>query len=118
LLCNHGTGYEAVLGMAQQPGESRRVGGSDTLVAEVSFAATEEMAVRLEDVVLRRTDLGSGGHPGRAALEQVASRLQQLAGWSEQRRQREIDATEQALQRHHAAQPPATPAAVPSRGRA
>ena len=104
LLCNHGTEYQTVLDIAREPGESQRVGNSDTLVAEVTHAANEEMAIRLEDVVLRRTDLGSGGHPGHAALEQAASRLQQLVGWSEQRRQREIEATERLLHQHHAAE--------------
>lgn len=108
LLCNHGTEYERVLEIARKTGESQRVANSDTLLAEVTHAATEEMALRLEDVVLRRTDLGSGGHPGRAALEQVATRMQQLAGWSDQRRQDEIDATDRLLHDHHAADTAAT----------
>ena len=114
LLCNHGTEYETVLAIARQAGESQRVGNSDTLVAEITHAASEEMAIKLEDVVLRRTDLGSGGHPGRAALEQAALRLQQLAGWSDQRRQSEVDATERVLHDHHAAATAMTCAGAPA----
>jgi glycerol-3-phosphate dehydrogenase len=63
------------------------------------------MAVRLEDVVLRRTDLGSASHPGREAIEQAASGMQPLLHWSERQRTEEIAATEQVLRRHHAIVP-------------
>jgi len=54
----------------------------------------------LDDVVLRRTNLGSGSHPGVAAIEQAADRMQKLLGWSERRRHEEVVATELTLRRH------------------
>ncbi len=102
LVCNHGSEYGNLLENAALPGESERLGDSDTLQAEVTHAVREEMAVRLEDIVFRRTNLGSGAHPGRAALQQAAIRAQQLFGWSDQRREGEIEATESLLGRHHA----------------
>ncbi len=102
LLSNHGTEFEAVLKRAALPQGSGKLGNSDTLRAEVSHATDSEMAIHLADVVLRRTNLGSAEHPGRLALEQAAAEMQRVAGWSEQRRQQEIQATEFELQRHHA----------------
>lgn len=102
LLCNHGSRIDEVLSIATEPGEARRLGESDTLLAEVTHAVRNEMAMRLDDVVFRRTDLGSAAHPGHAALEQAAHRMQQLASWSEQRRRQELERTEAFLQRHHA----------------
>jgi glycerol-3-phosphate dehydrogenase len=64
------------------------------------------MAVRLEDVALRRTELGSGCHPGPAALGLVAGRMRELLHWSAEREQAEIAATAEALARHGAATAP------------
>lgn len=106
LLSNHGTDYAQVLSRAKQPGEWLQLGSSDTLRAEVTHAVESEMAIRLEDVVFRRTDLGSAAHPGSLALQQVAERMQQLLGWSDQQRESELRATECLLQHHHASGPP------------
>ena len=111
LLCNHGSRIDELLSIAADTAEARRLGESDTLFAEVTHAVRSEMAVRLEDVVFRRTDLGSAAHPGQAALEQAANRMQQLARWSEQRHREELERTEDLLQRHHA------PASTHSRDR-
>ncbi len=100
---NHGTEYRALLERARSPAESVRLGESATVLAEVSHAVSEEMALRLEDVVLRRTDLGSGEHPGRGALEAAAARMRVLLGWSEAREREELTGTEQILARHRAA---------------
>jgi glycerol-3-phosphate dehydrogenase len=105
LVYTHGTEVSALLARAQLPGESTPIGNSDTLLAEVTHAVETEMAVRLEDVVLRRTDLGSASHPGREAIEQAASGMQPLLHWSERQRTEEIAATEQVLRRHHAIVP-------------
>jgi glycerol-3-phosphate dehydrogenase len=116
LVCNHGSEYMQVLELARLTGESERLRHSDTLVAEVTHAVRSEMALRLEDVVVRRTDLGSAAHPGHAALEQAARKMQQLCGWSEHRRLDELESAERFLQRHHAVTHPirqAGMAAVP-----
>ena len=97
--------YLQVAERAQAPGMSERLGRSDTLMAEVSFAARDEMAQRLADVVLRRTDLGSGSHPGTDALKGAAIGMQRELGWSDSRREAEVADTERALRHHRAAQP-------------
>ncbi len=103
LLRNHGTEYRAVLDIASaRASESAVLPASNTLVAEVTHAVRSEMAVRLDDIVLRRTNLGSAHHPGRAALEAAATRMQEMLGWTAQHRREEISATEAALARHSA----------------
>jgi glycerol-3-phosphate dehydrogenase len=104
LLRNHGSEYGQVLGQVRaSPADFKRVGGTTTIMAEVTHAVRAEMAARLEDVVLRRTDLGSGSHPGMAALQRVAARMATLLGWDADRTQHEIEATDAVLRRHGAA---------------
>ena len=102
LVRNHGTEAAVLLKRAVGPGQSATVGGSDTLVAEVTHAVEAEMALHLDDVVLRRTDLGSGAHPGRAALEAAADAMGTALGWTGEQRARELAATSQVLTQHHA----------------
>lgn len=103
LLRNHGTEYTQLLALAaENANERERLGPTDTLLAEVTHAVRSEMAVHLEDVVLRRTDMGSGSHPGARALDMAAARMQQLLGWSDRRRMEELSQTDQSLRRHHA----------------
>jgi glycerol-3-phosphate dehydrogenase len=103
LLRNHGTEYQRVLALTRDDASEREcVGGDETLMCEVTHAVRHEMALTLEDVVLRRTNLGSGSHPGREALERVSLRMQNLLGWSERHRQEELNRTENTLRRQHA----------------
>jgi len=68
-------------------------GGSDDaalLCAEARHAVREEMALTLGDVVFRRTEIGTAGHPGRAAIDTLAGALAAELDWSPQRVAREI----------------------------
>lgn len=104
LLRNHGTEYLRVLGGATENAtESATIPGTNTLLAEVTYTVEAEMALKLEDVVLRRTDLGSGCHPGGTALRSAAERMQSLLGWTATRVDEELRATEAVLARHGAA---------------
>jgi hypothetical protein len=60
----------------------------------------KEMAVHLDDVVMRRTDLAAGSHPGRAALLATAAEMGRLLSWSAERLHQELATTEHTLQRH------------------
>lgn len=108
-LRNYGTEYRSLAQLAKLPGQAESIGDSATVVAELTHAVEEEMAMHLDDVVLRRTNLGSGSHPGCAAVRQAASVMQPLLGWSESQRRDEVAATE-AILRHHLAAVPAGPA--------
>ena len=57
----------------------------------VLHAVREEMAQTLTDVVLRRTGIGAAGHPGEKAAALHASAMQKALGWSDDRRNRELE---------------------------
>ena len=59
--------------------------------AEVLYAVRHEMALELEDVVLRRTDLGSTGPPDEAALQECARLAAAELGWDEMRKAAELE---------------------------
>ena len=54
-------------------------------------AVRQEMAMKLGDVVYRRTDLGTGDFPGEDALRNCADLMASELGWDEARIQREMD---------------------------
>ncbi|MEJ2748353.1 MAG: glycerol-3-phosphate dehydrogenase C-terminal domain-containing protein [Anaerolineae bacterium] len=92
LLQNYGTAYKDVLDYAaQQPELAEPIGDSTVLKAEIGHAVREEMAQKLSDVVFRRTDLGTGQHPGEAALQTCARLMAAELGWDERRVQQELD---------------------------
>jgi glycerol-3-phosphate dehydrogenase len=100
LVHNHGTAYQEVLNYVRQdPCWAESLGDSKTLKAEVAHAVHSEMAYKLSDVVFRRTDLGSGGHPGENALSEAASIMAIELGWSPTRRQAEVDEVRRAYLR-------------------
>jgi glycerol-3-phosphate dehydrogenase len=70
--------------------------GGPVLEGEITYAAERSHAVRLGDVVLRRTVMGSAGHPGAEALTRAADLLGQAHGWSDERRTEEIRLVEAA----------------------
>ena len=67
-----------------------RLGSSDVLRAEVIHAVREEAAVRLGDVVFRRTDLGTAGDPGEDAIAECCELMSSELVWSADRRRREL----------------------------
>ena len=55
----------------------------------------EEMAVTLEDLILRRLELGELECPDRAALEECAGIMGAESGWDEERTAEEIRKVEE-----------------------
>jgi len=74
------------------PGTSDSDAGCDVTGAEILYAVREEMAVTLADALLRRTEAGTRGHPGRAAVEAAATLMASELGWSAAQRAKEIQA--------------------------
>jgi glycerol-3-phosphate dehydrogenase len=99
LVRNHGTHYRAVLDEGSNATVAN-ISGTSTLTAEVRYAVSHEMAVHLDDVVMRRTDLAAGSHPGRAAMLATAAEMGRLLSWSAERLHQEIATTEHTLQLH------------------
>jgi len=95
LVRNYGTAYREVLRYGEErPELLSRVGSSTTLRAEVVHAVRREMAQTLADVVFRRTDLGTGEHPGHDAIRICAELMADEARWNEGRKRDEIEAVE------------------------
>ena len=76
------------LGRAMDP-------AGETLAGEVVHAIRSEMAMRLSDVVFRRTGLGSKGHPGGEVLRACASLMAGELGWNNDRKGREVAEVEE-----------------------
>jgi glycerol-3-phosphate dehydrogenase len=88
LIHNHGTGYKDILAHNDKLGT---IGKTSTLHAEVHHAIEQEMVHKLSDIIFRRTDLGTGGHPGDEVIRECADILALNKGWSPERMQTEID---------------------------
>jgi glycerol-3-phosphate dehydrogenase len=70
------------------------VGGQPHVGAEVVYTIRHEMACTLADVVIRRTGIGSAGHPGAAMVTAAARVAAEELGWDADRRDREIAAVD------------------------
>ncbi len=91
---------EAAAGIVRLIAERPELGapvspGCETLGAEVVHVIRHEMAVRLTDVVVRRTTLGSGGHPGADAVRGCGVIAAQELGWTPERLEEEIAAVDE-----------------------
>ena len=69
----------------------KQIDGSKVLKAEIVHAVREEMAQKLSDVVFRRTDLGTAGHPGNNALNTCTQIMAHELGWNERQMKKELD---------------------------
>ena len=64
---------------------------SGDVPAQILFSVREEMALTLEDLVMRRTSIGQFGKPAPELLAQLAAMMGTELGWSPARHQSEID---------------------------
>jgi len=91
----YGTRAPQMLSLAASNADLRQqLSESGDIAAEVPFAVREEMALTLEDVVMRRTGIGQVGNPGASVLATCAQIMANELGWSEERRASEIAAVE------------------------
>lgn len=92
LVKNYGSGYRQYVEPHLPDGQDNDLlpGSAEVLKSEITLAVRDEMAMRLTDVVLRRTDLGSGGYPGDDAVQAAASLMMPLRGWDTKTRDEEI----------------------------
>ena len=90
LASQYGGVVEAVLEEARADGAAVLSGAPLVLRAEVRHAVKAEHALRLSDVILRRTELGSFARPDDAVLRAVAAEMVMLLGWSPERLEQEL----------------------------
>jgi glycerol-3-phosphate dehydrogenase len=96
LASTYGTGYNRVLEIAREIPVLGEPLGRDCQVvgAEILHAVRREMALKLSDAVIRRTEAGSAGHPGSDALDRAATIMAHTLGWDDWRKQEEIGEVE------------------------
>jgi glycerol-3-phosphate dehydrogenase len=92
IATTYGTGYDRVLQLSRDgAGLTQPLGRDcDVIGAEILYAARHEMAVKLGDALIRRTEAGAAGHPGADALERAAAIMAGAHDWDEWRTRNEI----------------------------
>ncbi len=88
----YGTEYASVLDIAKSdPALARPLNADGEVLAEAAYAVRHEMARTLPDILLRRTGIGTLGHPGDDALNRVADVAANELGWDSAKKQKEIE---------------------------
>ena len=106
MLRNYGTDAARVIELARgDPKLGRCFTGSHVSLAEAIYAVRSETAQRMGDIVFRRTELGTDGHPGTAALDELQALLTQELGWSAQRAAAERGIVDREFSRYLASPP-------------
>jgi len=90
LARNYGSAYRDVLAYCPEQSSIAPLGHSSVLNCEIIHAIRHEMAISLSDIVFRRTELCTGGHPGEDALIEAANIASLELGWSEEKKEREV----------------------------
>jgi glycerol-3-phosphate dehydrogenase len=88
LAIHYGSDWRTVA--ASSEAATAVVDGTDTLQAEVRHAVRQELAGTLNDVVMRRLELGSGERPSEAVLAACGALVAAELGWDEARLAAEI----------------------------
>jgi glycerol-3-phosphate dehydrogenase len=103
LVTTYGRGYTRIVELAGKvaDGAERLCPENPDIVAELHAAMHDEMAVSLQDVLLRRTGIGTSRCQGLDCAEGIAQRMAQLAGWSRRRVDAELDAYHAHVARSH-----------------
>ena len=94
LVTTYGRGYHRVIEMAGKVagGGERLCPANPDIVAQLHLAVQDELAVSLQDVLLRRTGIGTSACQGLDCAESIADRMAALLGWRPRRREAELDA--------------------------
>ncbi|MBE9126152.1 MULTISPECIES: glycerol-3-phosphate dehydrogenase/oxidase [unclassified Coleofasciculus] len=92
LVYNYGSAYPEVLKYLDEnlKESNEPINDLAVLKAEVIYAVREEMAQKLSDVVLRRTELGTAGLPGNEVLKICAETMGAEVGWSSAKVEQEL----------------------------
>ena len=100
LIYNYGSKHSQVIKRIRQDKKLSTLipGSKEVLKAEVIHAVQEEMAIKLSDVILRRTDLGTIVEPDESILTTCGSLMAAGLGWNHQRIQREIREVKESYQ--------------------
>ena len=99
LVTTYGRRARAVLDAARRlPGGTERLcKNAPEIAAQLTWAVESELAVSLQDLLLRRTGIGTGPCLGLDCAPAIAQRMGALLGWSPRRLEAELDAYEGAV---------------------
>ncbi len=98
LARNYGTELSGVMAIARSDQFYRQPLNADgEMLAQVVYAIRNEMAHTLGDVLLRRTGLGTLGHPGLQALSAIASVAARELNWDPSRLDWELEMVQRDL---------------------
>jgi glycerol-3-phosphate dehydrogenase len=96
----YGTEIENVINIAAKDKKlSEKLNADGEIPAQVIYAVNEEMAFTLNDILFRRTGLGTLGHPGKDVLKKVADTAAKILGWDASRKKAEIDSAEKIFRK-------------------
>jgi glycerol-3-phosphate dehydrogenase len=101
LVDTYGQGYRRVLELAKKlpDGTEPLCPSNPEIVAQLHHAVSDELAVSLQDVLLRRTGIGQSHCQGLDCAESIGARMAELLGWSARRLDAELDAYRQHVTR-------------------
>ncbi|HUF91070.1 MAG TPA: glycerol-3-phosphate dehydrogenase C-terminal domain-containing protein, partial [Candidatus Limnocylindria bacterium] len=94
LVTTYGRVYPRVVELAGKVagGAERLCPHNADIVAQLHHAVHEEMAVSLQDLLLRRTGIGTSACQGADCAPSIGERMRALCGWSGRRLTAELDA--------------------------
>jgi len=99
LARHYGTESERVLEIARSKGSyAETLNGDGEMLAQVVYAIREEMACTLEDIMFRRTGLGTLGHPGEDVLMKIANLAAKELNWDSARQEKELSGVRKVLE--------------------
>ena len=102
LLDRYGTTAAPIAAHERRSNSNVIIGGtSDITSAEIDWITRNEHVRRLEDVILRRTQIAITGHLTRDGLEQIGDVVANALGWDEERQQQEVSAVKDLLSDKH-----------------
>lgn len=98
ILHNYGSRHNEVLNyIKENPTFAEKIGNFNVLKAQVIHAIRDEMAQKLTDVLLRRTDIGTKGYPGKSAIRLTAEVMANEMNWSVSKMEEEITFAEETF---------------------
>jgi glycerol-3-phosphate dehydrogenase len=103
LVTLYGRAYPRVIDLAGKvPGGADRLCPTNPdIVAQLHLAVQEELAVSLQDFLLRRTGIGTSQCQGGDCAEAIGRRMGQLLGWTPRRLAAELEALRAHVARSH-----------------
>jgi glycerol-3-phosphate dehydrogenase len=103
LVATYGRGFRRVVELAGKvpDGGDRLCPSNPDIVAELYTAAHDELAVSLQDVLLRRTGIGTSACQGQDCAESIGRRMARLLNWTPRRLTAELEAYAAHVARSH-----------------